>query len=590
MSLESLSAGRYTGGRLVAAALKSAGITHCFGIPGTHNIELYDALESSPGLTPVLVTDEQSAGFMADGMSRSGGPVGCANVVPGAGITHLLSGVAEAWMDNVPMLVLCCGIRNDTGHRFQLHDIDQLALLEPVCKATMRADRGEEIPAMILRAVGLAKAGCPGPVAVEIPGNHYLQRHRWDPRQLRSIQSEIQADHARGRAPDPEDIEAALRILLDSEQPHFHLGLGAAHAVDLLTPLVERVGAVVTTTFSGKGVFAESHPQWIWPGLGRTLPSRLRSIVSDCDSAFIIGARMGEVSTGSYGLTLPEASVHVDIDPQVPGANFPVALPVVADSRQFIARLSEALLASEERRGANPALLGRIDAAHSWVARRQHQKSEGVSPAALFEAIQRHFPASTRYTTDSGRGTFLAAEHLRLDEPRRLLAPVDFSCMGYAIPAAIGAAMASPESPVVALPGDGAFLMTGLELLTAVQCRCRMAVFVLRDRELGQIARFQRDITNRLSCTQLPDFDLGALAAAVGANCIQLSSEIELDSAMSRAREASERGTPIIVDVAIDYSQRSFFERGVIRTNFGRLPWQDRLRMVARTGWRRVVA
>ena len=109
----------------MAAALESAGVTHTFGIPGTHNIELYDALHNSPGLTAVLVTNEQSAGFMADGMSRSGGSLGCANVVPGAGITHLLSGVAEAWRDNVPLLVLTCGVRTDTPHRFQLHDVDQ---------------------------------------------------------------------------------------------------------------------------------------------------------------------------------------------------------------------------------------------------------------------------------------------------------------------------------------------------------------------------------------------------------------------------------------------------------------------------------
>jgi len=166
----------HTGAQLVVRALEDEGIAHAFGIPGTHNIELYDALGPSR-VTPILVTDEQSAGFMADGYWRASGRMACANLVPGAGFTHALSGVAEAWMDNVPMLVLGCGIARDTSMAWQLHDVDQLAMAAPVTKATFRPMTGEEIYPTIRRASALARGGTPGPVMVEIPVNLYLSRH-----------------------------------------------------------------------------------------------------------------------------------------------------------------------------------------------------------------------------------------------------------------------------------------------------------------------------------------------------------------------------------------------------------------------------
>ena len=167
-----------TGGQAVVRALEDEGIRHTFGIPGTHNIELYDALAESDRVRPVLVTDEQAASFMADGVWRASGRLGCVNVVPGAGLTHALSGIAEAYLDTVPMLVLACGIRRDTGRAYQLHDVDQLAMAAPVTKAQLRADAAEDVYATVRRACRLARQGTPGPVIVEIPAEHYLFRHR----------------------------------------------------------------------------------------------------------------------------------------------------------------------------------------------------------------------------------------------------------------------------------------------------------------------------------------------------------------------------------------------------------------------------
>lgn len=168
---------RVSGAELVLRALEDEGIRLAFGIPGTHNIELYDALADSKSIRTVLVTDEQSASFMADAAWRASGVMACVNVVPGAGLTHALSGIAEAFMDCVPMLVLGCGIRTDSGMAYQLHDIDQMALARPVTKGAFKPSSGEEIYPTIRRACALAREGRPGPVFVEIPANLYLFKH-----------------------------------------------------------------------------------------------------------------------------------------------------------------------------------------------------------------------------------------------------------------------------------------------------------------------------------------------------------------------------------------------------------------------------
>lgn len=581
MGLQDLKAGRQPGAAIVAAALESAGITHAFGIPGTHNMELYDALSRST-VTPVLITDEQSAGFLADGMARSGGPLACANVVPGAGVTHCLSGIAEAFMDGVPLLLLTCGIRTDSKFKYQLHDVDQLAILRPIVKGTWKPERGEDIAPAILEAARLARSGCPGPVAVEIPANLYLLEQAYDPARVAGLLEPAPA------APSAEaaQVQAVAALLASARCPLLHVGLGAAEAAVEVRALAERTGAFVSTTFSGKGIFPESHPQWLWPGFGLACPKPLRTLAAEADAVLIVGARMGEVSTASFGLELPAASAQVDIDPTVPGANFPVRHAVTADAKGFLRALLQAL---DRERPMPESRRRALAEAHARVQREQAEPSEAgrVSPGALFGALQRRLPGAI-YTSDSGNGTFLAMEHLRLDGPRRFLAPTDFSCMGYCVPAAIGAKLAHPDRPVIGLAGDGALLMTGLELLTARQQEAGVLIAVLRDRELGQIAAFQRTLTADAPCSVLPDYDLAALAAVAGIGCRAVDADGDLEAALNWALAETAASRPAVLDVAIDYGTKTSFTRGVVKANFGRLPWRDRLRMVGRAVARRL--
>ena len=564
-----------SGAELVVRALEAEGIALAFGIPGTHNIELWDALASSDSVRSVLVTDEQSASFMADAAWRASGRMACANVVPGAGLTHAMSGVAEAFLDCVPMLVLGCGIRRDTGMAFQLHDVDQLALARPVTKAQIRPARGEELYDAVRGACRIARSGTPGPVFVEVPADQYLFRHE--------VEIGPQPHEEPAPPPSEADVERAAEILARARRPLLYLGLGAARA-DVVA-LAERLEAPVATTFQGKGVFPESHPLSLWPGFGDAAPAFARDVAASCDATLAIGCRFGEVATGSYGMRPPAPLVHVDVDGSVPGRNVPTELAVAADAAAFVT----ALLGRLEQRPSDEALRESIREGRARAEEEMLRPSaDRVSPHLLLRALSSTFGPRTIFTSDSGNGTFLAVEGLRLDAPGRLLSPVDYSCMGYAVPAAIGAKLACPDAPVVALAGDGAFLMTGFELLTAAENGLGIAIFVLRDRELAQIAQFQATALGRKTASALPDHDLGGLARALGAEALALGTDAGIADAVARAKEIAGGGRPVLVDVAIDYSRKTFFTRGVVKTNFLRLPWGDRLRFVARALARKV--
>ncbi len=584
---------RRSGAREVVRALEDEGIPFTFGIPGTHNIELYDALGESESVEPILVTDEQSASFMADAVWRASGRLGCVNLVPGAGLTHAMSGIAEAYMDNVAMLVLGCGIRRDTGHAFQLHDVDQLAMAAPVTKAQLRVERGQDLYATIRRACGIARSGAPGPVIVEVPANLYMVPHSGGGPTAEEPGTPPRAEEP-GAPPTspaaPELVARAAEILSEAKRPLLYLGLGAAGAGDTLVELAGKLEAPVSTTFSGKGVFPESHPLFLWPGFGDAAPKFVRAVARGCDATLAIGCRFSEVATGSYGLEPPGPLVHVDIEPQALNRNFAADVAIEADSAAFVSALLPLVGARpDDRRLRDEIRTGHDAVRESWREIAEGKEpAAGVSPFLLLKSLQERFGPDAIFTSDSGNGTFLAVEHLRLDRPGRLLAPVDYSCMGYAVPAAIGAALACPESRAIALAGDGAFLMTGLELLTAASHRVPVLVAVLRDRELAQIAQFQDVALGRKVASRLPDFDLTALCAGLGVECVPLSENGEIAAALERARAVLDNGAPCVIDVAIDYSSKTYFTRGVVKTNFLRLSWPDRLRMLGRAVARRV--
>jgi len=568
------------GSKIVVKALEDEGARFTFGIPGTHNIELYDALDDSEKIQPILVTDEQGASFAADGVSRTSNIIGVVNVVPGAGVTHCLSGVAEAYMDNVPIVVLTCGIRTDTGKAFQLHDIDQLAVLRPVTKATLKVERPEDLYPLVRKAFSIARSGTPGPVAIEVPINFYMLHH--------DIAEFAYRDET---PPAPKagenELKEAAAILKASRFVALYIGNGARAAAPLVKKLAETLAAPVATTIQGKGAFPETHPLWLWNGFGNAAPSFVRAIMDRCDCLVAIGCRFGEVATASYGLKPPANLIHVDINEEVFNRNYPARLAIKSDAIAFINGLLQFLEPSKR----NVELEAEIASGHKKVKDewRAHASREKVSPWAFFEALQSVVGADTVYATDSGNGTFLAMEHLRLTEANSFIGPVDFSCMGYSVPAAIGAKFANPNRDVVALAGDGALLMTGLELLTASSYKVAPLVFVLHDGEMAQVTQLQVTSFNRKTCTVLADYSVEAFAKATNCHFLKIETDADLKKVLPQALELTRAKEPVLVDLNIDYSQKTYFTKGVITTNFWRLPWRERISMISRAVSRRLL-
>ncbi len=570
---------RLRGSKLVARALADEGVKFTFGIPGTHNIELYDAIEDEPGLEAVLVTSEVAGAFMGDGVSRSSDQIGVLNVVPGAGVTHSMSGIAEAYMDNVPLVVLACGIRQDTGAAFQLHDIDQLAILRPVTKQAVRIGSAAEIYPTIRRAFQVARQAPAGPVAVEIPADFMMLTQKVPNPAWEAVVDTVQA-------PGRDLVERAARLLGEARNPAIYVGAGAVGGRHDLITLAEQLGAPVVTTFQGKGVFPESHPLWLWAGIGRTTPPFVQTIMERSDCLLAVGCRFGEVATGSYGMETPDRLIHVDVDPRVLGRNVPTTLAIAADAGAFLGMLTRLIEGNRPFESlAREIAEGHEKVRRSWSASASKAR---VTPHALFTSLQRHCGDDAIYTTDSGNGTFLAAEHLRLNHPGCFLGPIDFSCMGYSVPASIGAAFANPDRDVVTLAGDGAFLMTGLEALTAATYGAAPLICVLRDGKHGLIAEFQKIPLNRQTCSILPEYSLQSVAEAVGCRYFRAVRDSELDAVIAASLELVRKRIPVILEIAIDYSEKTYFSRGVVATNFWRFPWRERMRMVGRALLRRM--
>jgi acetolactate synthase-1/2/3 large subunit len=281
-------------------------------------------------------------------------------------------------------------------------------------------------------------------------------------------------------------------------------------------------------------------------------------------------------------MEMPGPLVHVDLDPRVFNRNFQATATVEADAGDF----TMALLSELGGGGPGPDehLRETIRAGHArvWEGWMRDVGGAGVTPAHLLKSLQSGLGPDTVYTTDSGNGTFLGMECLRLERPGLFLAPVDFSCMGYSVPAAIGAKLGAPDSPVVALAGDGAFLMTGLEMLTAAREGTGVIVLVLRDEELAQIAQFQDTALSRKTLSSVADYNLAELSRGMGIQCLSMTADEEVPSVVAKAAAIAEGGRPALLDVTIDYSRKTFFTQGVVKANLLRLPFKDQARFVGR--------
>lgn len=584
---------KQTAAQLAVYALEQLGITHTFGIPGVHNTELYDALSQSKKINPMLVTHELGGSFLAEGMSRASqnANIGTLMVVPAAGLTHAASGIGEAYLDGVPMLILTGGIRTDTPYQYKLHEVDQIEVAKGFTKAAFRINSHQDVVSTIFDAYTIATEGCPGPVLVEIPLNLQLF-----PQEVGKLPTWQKRQHwsdtpARKAKVNETALHQCIETLLNASQVAMFVGWGARHVKKELTQIAEILGAPVATTLQGLSSFPHDHPLHVGFGLSPSAVPSAQNAYAKADCLLAIGTRFSEIPTGSFGLSVPDKLVHLDIDPNVIGANYPATASLVADSVASVPALLKAL---RMRLGDNNTTASNLTASiakdkesykKAWLA---HNTDGKVNAARFFNALRNAMPVNAITVLDDGNHTFMTAELFSLYEESLLLTPTDFNAMGYAVPATIGAKLANPDKEVFSIVGDGCFTMTCMEVLTARKHGLGVIYFIFNDGELSQIAQAQQIPYQEKACTILPGANFEGVALATGAHYLTIQKDTDIDRMIAQARELAAKNVPVIVDINIDYSKKTAFTRGTSLTTFKSFELKDKMRFASRVVKRRL--
>jgi len=561
-----------TGAELVCRTLERLGVKHVFGLPGTQNVPLFEALRGAAFRT-VVPTHEMGAAFMAGGYSRASGRVGVLTTIPGPGFTYALTGLAEARLDSIPLLYLVGQPARGPGKRFQLQALDQAAIAGPLVKARLDLDRAEEIPRVVMEGYRLATAGEPGPVMV-----HY------DPALLGAetpAVPAVEASDADEAAPAVEGISETLRLLEQAKRVVIFAGQGANAAGDLVRRLAERLGAAVVTTTSGRGLVAEDHPLVVPADLRGA--AGLNELVAASDLILALGVKFSHNGALGFQLRLPEERlVHVDASPASLGANYPARLPICSDVGAWLEELLRRSAGTPDGAGWDA---GELDRQRARLAQSSvfpvEPRVAGTDPAAFFSGLRNALPREACLVTDSGLHEMLARRHFPVLAPRGLIVPTDFQSMGFGLPAAIGAGLAAPERPVVLVTGDGGLAMCGLELLTAVRERLALPILVLNDGSYGLIRLDQIRQYGHTFGVDLPALDFAGLAAAAGAGYAAPG-----DDLADVIRRALDAPGPTVIDVPVGDSaamrraRAGAQARGAGRKLLGRrvIDWLKRLR------------
>lgn len=576
---------RKTGAFLLVHALEQIGVEYTFGIPGVHNTEIYDELNKSDQIKPILVTHEGAGAFMADAVSRTSNNIGTMVIVPAAGTTHALSGIGEAYLDGIPMLIISGGTRRDSGREYQLHQIDQGKLLDGIIKKYYLIENHGDIIPTIYSAFNKANEGEPGPVFVEVPFE--LQNFTAEidnlseynlPQKSYSIAHEL--------------IDQSIELITNAEKPCIYVGWGAVDAIEQVTELADLLVAPVATTFQGKSSFPGDHPLHVGVGFGPSSVPAAENAFSNCDCLLAVGVRFAELATGSYGVKVPENLIHIDINPEVFNKNYQAMVAIESDAKVALNSILDKLKSTSWKQVKEIGSLAGTIASDKKKYFKQWtvaKKQEIVSPGFFFQSLREKLPDDALMVVDDGNHTFLAAELFPVHISRGFISPTDFNCMGYCVPATIGAKLANPDKMVVGIVGDGAVLMTGLELITAATYKVGIICFVFHDGELGQISQFQKIPLNRKTCTVLGELNVEGIAIATGANFLSMQNDNEIDNIIDEAIKISKSDQPVLVDVKIDYSQKTRLTKGVIKTNLMRFPTREKLRFIMRAIKRNLV-
>jgi acetolactate synthase-1/2/3 large subunit len=549
-------AGPLTGSALLCEALKAHGVTVMFGYPGGAALPLYRELANHPDLRHVLVRHEENAALAADGYARATGRPGVCLATSGPGATNLLTGIATAQMDSVPILAITGQVATTAIGTQAFQEVDIVKMARPVVKAAFQARRPDDVPALVAEAFRVMREGRPGPVLLDFPKD-VLQLETSvphpEPYQLR-LPGLLRP--VRGDVPEAEDlaemIAAAQRPLILSGH-----GVQIAGAVDLLVQVAERTEIPVAHTLLGIGNMDETHRLSAgYAGMHGWM--HVNKAIQQCDLLIGIGCRYDDRITGKTSTFAPNARiVHVDVDRSEIGKNVRTDLGIVADAGDLLAALLRRLPQSEPRTEwlKQIGAWREVSEARSWHGSGAWREGR-LSADYVIDRIGDATGHAATLVSDVGQNQMWAARYFGFRKPFHHLSSGGLGTMGYAVPAAMGAALGAPERETWAVVGDGGFQMTMQELATLVQDQIPVRIAVLNNHRLGMIRQWQEIIYDEnYHSAELLGPDLVRLCEAYGIPAWRATKPEEVDGVIAEARKAP---GPALIDFHLDEAQNVY--------------------------------
>ncbi|MCD6297268.1 MAG: biosynthetic-type acetolactate synthase large subunit [Deltaproteobacteria bacterium] len=517
-----------TGAEILIKSLKEEGVDTIFGYPGGAVIDIYDRLVKTD-IKHFLVRHEQGAVHAADGYARASGKVGVCLVTSGPGATNTVTGLATAYMDSIPVVVLTGQVPRALIGNDAFQEVDIVGITRPCTKHNYLVADINDLNTIIKEAFYLARSGRPGPVLIDLPKDVMTMSAAYSPGEkvtLRSYQPTYK--------PNLRQLDKVVHLVREAKRPLILAGGGVvlSKGSEALKSLAMKTVTPVTTTLMGLGVFPPKDPLWLgMVGMHGTF--RANMATSRCDLLIAVGVRFDDRVTGKIETFASQARiVHIDIDPSSIRKNVPVSIPVVGDCRLALEILNN-LLENEQLNGISEARAPWLEQIEEWKRTRllAYEQGDVIKPQYVIETLSRLTRGEAIVTTEVGQNQMWAAQYYHVDRPNSFITSGGLGCMGFGLPAAIGAQVAMPDKFVVDIAGDGSIQMNIQEIATAVQYGLPIKVVILNNQYLGMVRQFQELFYDGCyACTDMksaPDFV--KLAEAYGAVGLRASKPEEVE-------------------------------------------------------------
>lgn len=532
------------GGEAIIKSLTDQGVEIVFGYPGGVLLPLYDVLYDSD-LKHILVRHEQCAAHAADGFARASGKVGVCIGTSGPGATNLITGIATAYMDSSPILAIAGQVSSHLIGNDAFQEVDTIGITMPITKHNYQPMKANEIPGMVKSAFYIAGTGRPGPVVIDLPKD--VQEEEFEFESAKDIKLPGYKPTMKGH---PRQLKRAAKLIQESKKPVILAGGGIilSGATEELLQFASMINAPVSTSLMGKGSFPEDNPLSLGM-LGMHGRKVSNFIVDECDCLIAIGCRFSDRTTGLLSEFANNAKIlHIDVDPAEIGKNVEIDVPIVGDAKTILGNLIKILDPEPEQK---QEWLNYVkDFKNSCIPRLSFNEVP-LKPQQVIKELSEAVTDDTIVTTDVGQNQMWMAHYFDVKNPRKFISSGGLGTMGFGFPAAIGAKIAKPNNDVIAVCGDGGFLMVCQDLATIKEYDIPVIIVVLDNRHLGMVAQWQKLFYDeRMSHTHLgesPNFV--KLAESFGVKAERIEKPGEMKEAIERAIKS---GEPYLLDVIID--------------------------------------